>query len=345
MRRTLPILGLCTLALAGCGGGGSSGPTLIEGPPGVVQQSAVDALNAFRTQAGLPAVTLNAALNTAASKHAGYLSLRASGFSHFETVDGTAGGTPDTANVLYTAVQPADRARAANGGADIAVGSTYDESSCSIGGPTAIHWLWYAVYHRMPLARYEAQAAGFGDQDTALGTFPTSGVPSGTSYAVLLLAGAPPVGAVASSWPPNAATPVIERQISTDAETPDPLSSATTGQTPATPDVDLVGPPLHVILPTSSDWASVAVTLEAQGSGVEESLYILCGGAAAPSVPAYATVSVDDPSRLRPGELVVLPLSPLQPNTVYAWTLTATTTAAESVTVGSPTAWTFTTGP
>jgi hypothetical protein len=348
-----PLLpALAALAVAGCGGHGSSGPNLIEGPPSVVQQQALAAVNVFRVQAGVPALTANAALNTAASRHAGYLTLRASGYSHFETVDGSAGGVPDTTNGLYTAVLPDDRARSANGGTDVATGASYDESTCSIGGQTSIHWLWYTVYHRMPLARYEAQLAGFGDQNTALGTFPTSGVPVGTGYSVLLLAGVPPVGAVASSWPPNG-TLDVERQISTDAETPDPFSATTTGQTPATPSIDLVGPPLHVILPTSSDWASVSVTLNAQPvggpAGTEENLYIFCGGTAPPTTfPAYATVILDDPSRLRQGEMVIVPAVPLQPNMTYAWTLTATTTAAptpETVTVGSPTAWTFRTGP
>jgi hypothetical protein len=345
-RPTLPVLA-CVLAAAGCGHS-SSGPTLIEGPPSVVQQAAVDALNAFRGQAGVPLVTMLTSLNTAASRHAGYLSLRANGYSHFETVDGTAGGIPDTANNLYTAVLPDDRARSANGGTDVFAGAAYSESTCSIGGATGIHWLWYTVYHRLPLARYEAVDVGFGDQDTALGSFPSSGVPPGAGYGCVLLAANPPSGTTASSWPPDGAT-AIERQISTNSETPDPLSSSTTGQTPATPDVDLVGPPLHVILPTSNDWQSVAVTLQAAPggvpSGVEENLYILCGGTAAPTVPAYASVFVDDPSRMRAGELVIIPQSPLQANTPYQWTLTATTTAAESAQVGVPTAWTFTTGP
>jgi hypothetical protein len=338
MRRLLVVA--CLLAAVGCKHhGNGQGPGSVEGTPVQIDQSALTAINEFRTETGQVALLDNVALDTAAIRHAGYLALRANGYSHFETVDGTAGGVPDTTNVLFTAVDPASRVRSANGGPDILSGATYDEGSCSIPGAAAIHWLWYSVYHRLPLMRADTVYVGFGDQDSAKGAFPTAFVPAGSGYATMVTASDPTKTAVASSWPPNGTT-AVDRWYNPLTETPNPLSSTNGGQNPAMPDVTTrVGPPLHVILPTSQDWATITITLQVQGSGVNEALYILCGGAS-----AVAGASTD--VQLRQGEIVFMDQAELQPNTTYAVTVVATTVGAtpDSVTLGAGGTWIFTTG-
>lgn len=330
----LAAAGAC-LALAACGGSSGSGFTVTAE---AIQSDALVQVNLLRAQAGAPALTADAALGTAATRHAGWMARRALGLTHFETTDGTAGGAADTASPLFAAVQPADRVAVALG-TPLPVGPTYQEVLTSLGGTLAIRWMWYGAYQRLPLMRAETTAFGYGDQAGAAQRHPGTGIPAGSGFGTALVSGTLPLApTTAQHWPPHGAIGV-ERAVNTNAYSPDPLDPANGGQTPATAAITRSGPPLTIIVPTSQDWASITATLTPQG-GAAVPLVVLCGGSAAP-------VGAIRDTGLRVGEIVLIADAPLLADTTYTATLDATTVGGtpDTVSLGIATPWTFTTGP
>lgn len=333
------------LVLAGCGHGGSSAPQSTEGTPAQITAAALSYVNTFRIQCGEAPLTDAPALDNAAGGHAGWMVLQEIGLTHYETTDGTAGGPPATSNPLYRGVTPAARVQANNGGVDLLVGTTYQESLTTFAGPNAITEQWYSIYHRLPLMRAATAYFGFGDWDAALDLFPGT-LPVGHGFSTTLVATDPSLTTViASSWPPTglAAIPPIWNPAT---ETPNAFDPGNGGQNPPTPATGLLGPPLHIILPTSQDWATVSVLLASPGTA-SVPLYLLVGGSTVPSLTGSdpATLAFTD-AQLQPGELFIVPQAPLQSYTTYTASLTATTqgTTPDTVTLGVSAPWTFTTG-
>jgi hypothetical protein len=345
----LPVLALA-FAIAGCGHNGpAAGPGSVEGTPAQITAAALLYINQFRGQAGEAPLTDAPAMDTAAVSHAGWMVLNNNGLTHFETVDGTAGGIPASTNPLFTGVQPGDRVRAQNTGADIVPGAAYHEVISSVPGPTAVDWMWNTVYHRLPLMRRSSTLFGFGDWDASLDQFPFNSLPAGSGYATLLVAQDPSVTTViAGSWPATGATGIL-LSYDPNTETPNPFAPGNAGQNPGTSSTGPIGPPLHVILPTSQDWSTITVTLTIQGTAVALPLFLLCGGGTVPTLGAAATSpasTVSTDSQLQQGELFFLSQSPLLPNTTYQATISATTvgTSPDTIELGVSAPWTFTTG-
>ncbi len=343
----LLILAALGAGLAACGHGGPSGPQSVEGTPQQITAAAIAYVNAYRAQCGEAPLADSLALDTAATRHAGWMVLQGIGFSHFETTDGTSGGPPATANLLFAAVTPAARAAIANGGPDIVPGSTYSEVICNIPGPAAIQWMWYTVYHRLPLMRPTTAFFGFGDWDASLDQFPGDGLTQGSGFATCLVATNPAlVTVVASSWPATGTTAVLPT-FDPAAETPNAFDPGNPAQSPHTPATGRLGPPLHVVLPTSQPWASVSVTL-ADPNGISVPLYVLVGGGALPALtaPVDASTTVYTDSNLNPGEIIIVPQSPLMAQSLYTATLNAATTGTtpDTVVLGVSAPWSFTTG-
>ncbi len=337
---------LIALAFAGCGGSSPATNTAGSGngqPPTVVQSNALAAANALRAEAQVPAMTIDGRLNTAATRHAGYQAIEGGNLTHVE---------PNSANALFTAVQFGDRIRAQNGGVDLfgsSSGHVYYECISSVAGAASMRSLWNTVYHRIPIMRHESTLFGFGDLDIARVQYPTAGVPAftGNGYATSEFAGLglSSSAVTASRWPAVGETGV-ETSFSTDSETPDPVGLQMPGGTPNSlqnpqtepTDVDVVGPPLHVIFPTSQNWTAVSVAMK-HGS-TSDPVYILLGfvqPAAFPTTIAGASWDQD----LNAGEIFILPKVPLLAGTVYDVAVTATTASSSlSIPAGS---WTFTT--
>ncbi len=259
-------------------------------------------------------------------------------------------------------MQFTDRIRAANGGLDLYPGTTvtYSEGLTSAAGPPTIAALWNTVYHRLPLIRSTTELFGFGDAAQAGAQYGSGTIPAGvTGYDTIELAGATTVPITASWWPANALTNV-PYSFSTDHEAPDPIGLQEPGGTPNpfqspqvwSTDIDAVGVPLIVLIPTSLDWATVTVSLHQQGSAVQLPAWVLAGfvnsgSVGAPVFPATLPTGVTCfDANLMPGELVVVPQAPLLPATHYVWEAQAQTVAAgatsDQIDTGSIT---FTTAP
>jgi hypothetical protein len=211
-------------------------------------------LNAFRTASGVAAVTSDAELATAATRHAGYQRI-ANTITHNE---------PDTANALFTANLFYDRISIAHGAAAGSMAwpqsaTTVYEDISSVGGTSGVDLLWNTVYHRVPMMRNAVFIIGSGDSDAARAAFPAAGVPTGNGYLTIEF-GEAGSSVVAGYWPPHLATGV-PASFNTDTESPDPLSSGNGQQTPATPDIATVGPPIHVTVPTAAAFTGLTATL------------------------------------------------------------------------------------
>ncbi len=345
--RGLLLVGALGALIAACGHGGPSGPQSVEGTPSQITAAALGYLNIYRAQCGEAPLTDSPALDTAATQHAGWMVLQGIGFTHFETTDGTSGGPPATANVLFAAVTPAARAAKANGGIDVAPGAAYSEVICNIPGANAIQWMWYTVYHRLPLMRPTTSFFGFGDWDASLDQFPGDGLIQGSGFATCLVATNPAlVTVVASSWPATGTTGVLPT-FDPSVETPNAFDPGNPAQSPHTPATGRLGPPLHVVLPTSQPWATLSVTLtDPLGGSVP--LYVLVGGGALPALtaPVNGSTAVYTDSNLNTGEIIIVPQSPLMPQSNYTATLDAATTGTtpDTVVLGLSAPWTFTTG-
>jgi hypothetical protein len=346
-------------AFSGCGSSGSSATTAsgraIIGDPDATQAQgeALSAVNILRRDAGVPALAMSAALNGSATLHAGYLTIRASGLTHYESIDGSGGGAADSGNPFYRGVTIPERIRASNEGADIyAPAYIYYEDIASIGGVASIPFLWNTVYHRLPLMRHESNLFGFGDQDHARAARPQAGVGTGNGFATADLAGDlnTPVTVTLSVWPNNCQDDV-PRAFSSNSERPDPVSSANAGQSPHTPDIDQVGPPIHMICPTFANWSSIAARVRKVGTSVDLPLIVLAGFAkldpSNPSTTPFPAVAIGATAcdrALEVGEIFIMTRGPLAADTKYEVRITATTqTPGETFAVGTSSPWTFTT--
>jgi len=349
-RCRVALLLLLAIGISACGKHGpTAGPGSTEGTPLQISNAAVLYLNQYRGQSGQPPATEEPPMDTAAVQHAGWMVLENNGLTHYETVDGTPGGVPATANPIYTAVAVADRIRAQNAGLDILPNAIYSETISSIPGPQSIAWMWNTVYHRLPLMRHNLSMVGFGDWDAALDNYPYDGLPAGSGYATLDCAQDPTITTViAASWPAPATVGML-LWYDPNTEIPNPFNPANTGQNPPTVATGQIGPPLHIILPTSQDWSTISMALTIQGTTVPLPLYMLCGGVAIPTLTGPATTpasTVSTDTQLQQGEIMFMAQSPLVPNTSYQAVLTATTvgTTPDTIQVGVSAPWTFTTG-
>lgn len=334
------------LLLAGCGSGGDSGGS--DGGGGgdggsaggggtraVVNSARMAELNALRVSCagtGLVDVSSHNALITAAIRHAGWQAIDdvtqpGNNLNH---------GEP-RGNALFTADGLGDRIRNANGGTNLSGATGYYEDISSQHGAAAIAGLWNTVYHRVPMMRHRATGFGYGDMALARAEYPAVGVPASdpwgnpgdNGYATLNWAtyGVPAI--TRSAWPAHGATG-IPTTFASDTESPDPA-----------PGVNLVGPPLHVIFPTTDDFTNVAITCRTAANAVV-TCRVLVGGTdpAVTGSDASAANTVAD-GFLDRGEIFVLPLAPLAPGATYTWSVTATA-ASETLTQA---AQSFTTAP
>jgi hypothetical protein len=325
--------------LAACGS--AKAPTTgALAAPTQQQQAALQAANNFRNQAQLPMMTFNQALEVAAVRHAGYQAIEFNGAVMLDHTE------PDTANALYTAFNFADRIRHANGGNDIYNGHVYYEGITSVGMPHAIGSLWNTVYHRLPLCRRHSALFGYGEEDTASTNYPEANVPDtssggvGVGYATTEYAGQSTTAVTASHWPAEAG--VTATGFDPLNETPNPVSSTNAGQSPHMPDdVDMVGPPIHVIIPTSQDWASATITLAKQSTPATPiPVYVLIGyvhadtthfsdpvanppPAASTFAPTGSVTAWAFDVELDAGEIFVMAVDPLALSTGYQYRVQA----------------------
>ena len=310
----LPVLLAAVALLTACGGGGDTNaggggtpPTPIV-PPSAAAISANSAriaeLNAHRGNCdgtALQAVARVDALAIAAIRHAGWQAID----------DATLAGHNIThneprSNALLTADYFVNRIRAANGGADISGWAAYSEGVSSTAGTTAIDNLWNTVYHRLPMMRHRMRGVGYGDMALARADYPSANVPAlcewpGNSpadngYATLDYVGYSTPSITTSYWPGDGTTGVPRSFIS-NQETPDPV-----------PARNVVGPPLHIILPVASG-AFTVVNITLTGPGPTSiSLRALAGGATPSGAAGNVTELVAD-SDLAAGELFAIPLT------------------------------------
>jgi hypothetical protein len=299
-------------------------------------------LNGLRAQCGgtaLPAVSTLNCLIVSSVRHAGYQSL-------YDTKNGGASldhGEPDSTINLYTSTDFWIRIEDANSGQDVTNTNEYYEDIASQALTPAMDSLWNTVFHRLPMMRHQVTSVGYGDMAMARSDYPTAGIPTtdawgntppGNGYATLDFAAYPTPAITLSWWPLSGTTGVPPLFVST-TESPNPLPSG-----PAN-----VGPPLHMICPTTLNFTSVTATLSS--SGGSQSVYLLVGGAttgpAAPTSFGGQTSSANCTlnSDLNAGELFLIPLAPLASNTVYTYSITAVDSSSASFSVASST---FTTG-
>ncbi len=343
------LAALAPAVLLAGSGAGSSSTTGNNAAPSQIQQAALQQLSLLRSEAQLPHVDLSQALEVAATRHAGYEVLKfgtAVALTHYETVDGTATGAADTGNALFTAVLFPDRIRLEHGGTDLFPTSsvTYFEGLTSAAGPSTVAALWNSVYHRLPLCRHATRLMGFGDAEQARNQYPAAALPPAiTGYGTLELAGDLATTITASWWPVNLLTN-MPLSFSSDSEVPDPIGLQMPGGTPnpyqspqaASTDVDMVGPPMHVIIPNSQDWGPVSMILNAQGSSIQLPAFVVAGFGQtgtlnAPVFPATLPSGVTCfDANLNPGELMIVPQQPLLGSTTYLWRLQAATAGSGS---------------
>jgi hypothetical protein len=211
-------------------------------------------INSFRTQAGaLPALTANAALDEAATLHSGYQCEEAE-LTHDE---------PNTAAQFFVHDNFDSRIFIANGSAPVIAtpGYVVYEIIASTGGPDAVVTLWNTVYHRLPMMRRHVTLVGDGQRSDAFllpENTPSAFVLAGTAHHTIDFAGDVATAQTLAFWPPDGQTGVSP-SFSTNLETPDPIDS---GNANGTPDAGIVGPPIHVILPTTSDITAITVTVK-----------------------------------------------------------------------------------
>lgn len=309
----LPMLTAAVALLAACGGGddsaggGGAPPTPIV-PLSTASISANTAriaeLNAHRGNCDgtvLQAVARVDALAIAAIRHAGWQAID----------DATQTGHNIThseprSNALFTADSFDNRIRAANSGANIPGAAAYSEGVSSTAGTTAINDLWNTVYHRLPMMRHRMRGVGYGDMALARADYPSASVPTlcewpGNSpadngYATLNYVGYSTPSITTSYWPGDETTGVPPSFIS-DQEDPDPV-----------PARNVVGSPLHIILPVASG-AFTVVNITLTGPGPTPiSLRVLTGGGA-PSGAAGNVTELVAEGRLDAGELFAIPLT------------------------------------
>jgi uncharacterized protein YkwD len=210
-------------------------------------------LNAYRSASvNLPAVTSDSGYATAATKHAGY-QCETNAINHNE---------PDNTKLLYVNTDFWRRISLAKGGtaSSNTWGTGIDtvfEDIASTGGADAVPQLWNTVYHRVPMMRRQVSIIGNGDR-TAAAALPGSDVSgTGTGYQTIDFGGVSGTAVMTSYWPHDGTTNVFQ-SFNTDQETPDPVGLSNTNGTPT---AVTVGPPIHVLLPTTEDFTALTITV------------------------------------------------------------------------------------
>jgi hypothetical protein len=359
------VLAMITLASTGCGtSGGSAGQADIGAQmpttPAIATSIHADDINRLRAQCGGPVALgqLNVntsasramaqvAVTTAATSHAGWQAINdandptdAPSLSHTEL-------PPPPSNALYVDGDFATRINIAylpsnagkpstapppTGQSWIPHSSIYYEDISSQANTIAIADLWNTVYHRLPMMRHQVGTVGYGDQIQASGAFPAAQVPStnlwhnsptNNGYATLDFVGYAAVAITLSYWPSDG-TVRVPTTFFADNEEPDPITANGFPSHPS--DHNAIGPPLHVILPSTLDILALTVTFTRAASSVPIPVFALVGGNNLPTVnqTTVTQVQIDATGNINPGEIFILPSAPLQANTTYSYSVTAT---------------------
>lgn len=334
----LPMLTAAIALLAACGGGddtpaagggGGGGGGTVSTASAAENTARLADLNTFRSQCGgstaLATVSSHDALIIAAIKHAGYQAL-------YNAAHGGSGLRHDEpeSNALFVNTSVLLRVRAANGGSDISGWSNLYEGVSSQSGQAAINSLWNTVYHRLPMMRHNVVRVGYGDKAMARSDYPSASVSAGNGYATLDYIGLFSAPSITDSFWPKTGVTGVPASFSSNSESPDPV-----------PGLDVVGPPIHAIFPTTSNFSSINVTLMKVSDSSHVSLRVMVGGSLDPVAGGDATDAntVTDAS-LDAGEIFLIPLSALAAGSNYTYTITATADVVYNVA-----AQTFTTAP
>jgi hypothetical protein len=225
-------------------------------------------LNALRLQANSPAVTSSSVFGDAATLHSGYqceqdqLDTANSGqaITHHE---------PVTTASYFVADDFLNRISIANGGTAPAGSDIFYEVIATNGGVPAVDLLWDTVYHRLGMMRRHITVEGHGERTDAAadatrnpgGTVITGPGLTNEQYFTADLGADSATAQVQAVWPADAQTNV-GTTFDTDGEIPDPVGNANGDiQDNGTPDDDLVGTPIHIVLPTSGIITGISVKL------------------------------------------------------------------------------------
>jgi hypothetical protein len=323
------------IALVGCGGDDSSSSGgAATTPTAILPVSANDVtqntarladLNLFRSQSGgtaLPNMSSHDALIIAAVRHAGWQAIDNTGLNH---------GEPRS-NALFTADSFVDRIRAGNGGPYITGANGYSEGIAGNAGSSAIASLWNSVYHRLAMMRHQSTKVGYGDKDMARADYPTAGVSAGNGFATLDYASFSTPAVTLAFWPGNGTTNV-PNIFHSDWEGPDPVAGR-----------DVVGCPIHMILPQATGTFSVVnVTLVTGSTHIP--LMVMAGNGS-PIGAAGDVTSLAGDSYLAPGELFIIPIpSPTNTGLAASTSYTYNASVTFNGTIYSTGDVTYTTGP
>jgi uncharacterized protein YkwD len=222
-----PLLALLTaLALAACGGGGStaaSAPQVTVTDPGAPQitgNTATDGFNRFnfrRQQAGLALLSRNAAIDTAAQGH-----------SDYQRINNVATHVQEQGKPGFTGVQVGDRLLAA-GYVLPSSGYAYGEvvsSRSNTQGADAAEDLIGAIYHRFIILEPMFKEAGSGAATSTSGTTYFT-----TDFAAIGLNGGLASGTVAVY--PFSGQTNVPTGVNSDEEEPDPVPNQNRAGYPA----------------------------------------------------------------------------------------------------------------
>ena len=215
-------------------------------------------LNNYRTRSGILAVTEQVGYLTSATKHAGY-QCETSTLTH---------GESDNSKRFFVSNSFSDRITAgvaANGGTAWAGATTVSEDVASNGGLPAVSLLWNTVYHRLPMMRTTTSMVGIADRSDAfihtLNVTPSQVITNtGNGYLTMNFGGNNSAAQVQSYWPHDNETNV-HYVFDTNSESPDPLGANSGTDPNSAPDFDSVGPPIHIILPTTQNFNGLTITL------------------------------------------------------------------------------------
>lgn len=335
MRNAMLVMAFLALSLSACsdgdsvdfpdgstgdggeGGGAVGGGGSDDGGDG--DRAAVRQLiNRYRSETGLPALAEEDYLAEAATWHAGYQSVAAE-LTHVEN---------NQANPFFRGSDLSQRInRAATGDpATWPDGVTIVYEDVATNGDTAAVELWWnSVYHRQPLMRFDVQALGYGDREHAARLPPGDRLPSnGHLYGTLNFAGDVTVTRSLSFWPADGLDDV-PTAFNTDYEIPDPLDGDQgAGDNNIAPSIGRSGPPLHVIYPTNfASFTEMTVTLTRNDFATRVAVYVLVPSQAAPLNEGLADPIFYSDSYLDPGEVFILPRSPLASGVEYEISVTA----------------------
>ncbi len=315
------------LLLAACGSSGGDKavppPPVDETPNVTTARTATNDIRlaellALRDQCGgadLPTVTTTEYLITAAVRHAGWQALYdqkhgGASLNHYEEE------SEDLP--LYTNWHPAQRIIDA-GGPNIPMA----EDIASMSDDRTMGFLWNTVYHRLPMAMHLYTLMGYGDLALARSEYPGVAFPavspwdntSDNGYATIDWHG-PETPTITFSYWPGAGLIGVPYVFSSDSEMPDPV-----------PGQDDVGPPLHLILPTTKDLTSLTARVRRSSGGADLTLRILVGiGLSEDPIHHTLPAGTVADDLLDAGQIFILPLAPLLPDTDYLWSCTATDT-------------------